>query len=407
MHNAFVENGKNASFFPMHIDATYLGRLSGTATFTANAVNGVAVEGENVTESGSWKKLDVPYVFKENATIDNASGVEITIEAGTAFSLLQEISLTVNHGTLIAEGTGAEPITFSNYDYGKYWGEGDDGSYWYSRYGLRFTDNANPNSSLAYCVFDSATVGLHVEKDGIAINNCTFTNCAYAGMYFDDCGPRDSTAFMNNAFSTNGKTVSFFPMYIQATYLSRLSGTATFTGNAVDAVAVTHGDDVSESGSWKKQDVPYVFTDAATIDNSNGVTITVHPGSRFQFQDDTYLKVEHGTLIAEGTASDSIWFTTYENGVYWGNGDADSYDYSRYGINITDNANANCAMSYCVVDSATTGINSDECPMSISHCTITNCLVYGIYSYGAGNTNIDYGTISFSGNGTAPYFHEN
>ncbi len=405
IHNAFVSNGKTARFFPLYIDATYLARLSGTAVFTNNTIDAVAVTGEQVTESGTWKKLPVPYVFNHDATINNTNGIQITIEPGTAIRLLEDVTLSIDHGTLVAQGTATDSITFSNFEHGKYWGQGQDDSYWYSRYGLRFTDNANTNSSLSYCTFDSATTGILFEKDGITISHCTFTNCAYAGIYFDDCGPKDSTAFIHNAFVSNGKTSTFFPLYIKATYLSRLSGTSSFTGNAIDAVAV-EGDEVTESGSWKRLVVPYVFTEEATIDNTNGVEITIHPGTRFEFQDDAYLAVNHGTLIANGTVTDSIWFSTYENGVFWGHGEADSYNYSLYGLRFTDNANANCSVSYCVIDSATTGINSDECLVNISHSTIKNCMIYGIYSYGTGNTNIDYASITFSNNGTGPYLHE-
>lgn len=407
LNNAFSNNGKSKSYFPMYIDATYLSRLSGTATFENNAVDAVAVEGEAVTESGSWKKLTVPYVFRDGSTVDNPDGVVVTIRPGARFEFLEGTNISIDNATLIAEGTGQDSIRFSNFEGGKYWGSGNDDSYWYSRYGLKFTENANANSSLKYCVFDSATVGLYVDKDGIGISHCRFTRCAHAGIYFENAGPADSASFLNNAFVENGKTTSYFPVYIDATYLSRLSGTASFTGNTVDAVAVL-GEAVTETGTWRKLDVPYVFSRYATIDNTAGVVITVEPGTRFQFLDDTYLEVQNGTFIAEGTSGDSISFSNYLSGKYWGKGDADSYMYGTYGVKFSDGANANSSLKYCSFDSATVAVNIDEIPVNVSHCSISNTLTHGIYSYGAGsNANIDGSTITFSNIGKAPnHFHE-
>ncbi|MBD3344402.1 MAG: DUF5011 domain-containing protein [Chitinivibrionales bacterium] len=406
LNNSFTGVGKTASYFPMYIDATFLSRLSGTAVFNTNANDAVAVEGEEITETGSWKKLDVPYVFRDYATINNSNGVTITIRPGAKFAFLGETYLAVNYGTFIAEGESADSIVFTNFEGGKYWGSGDDNSYWYSRYGIRFTDNANTNSSLKYCVFDSATAGVYSKADGISISHCNFTKCAYAGIYFDNCGPKDSASFLNNSFVENGKTATFFPLYIDATYLYRMSGTSGFSGNAVDAVAV-EGEEVSETGVWKKLDVPYVFRDYAVINNTNGVVITIEPGAKFKFLDEMSLSVNNGTLIAEGTATDSIRFSNYVDGKYWGNGDANSYLHSLYGLKFTDNANANSSVKYCAFDSATVAINVDEATVHVSNCTISNTLMHGIYSYGAGNTNIDDASITYVNIGQTPdHMHE-
>ena len=408
VNNVFVGNGKSATFFPLYLESSYLSRLSGTSVFNGNAVDAVAVEdAEEISETGSWKKLDVPYVFRDYSTINNPDGVVITMRPGLRLQFLEGKHLSVNNGTLIAEGTADDSISFENFEGGKYWGKGGDESGWYDRYGLRIESNANANTTLKYCRFDSATVGLRCEQDGITVSDCRFSNSAYAGIYFSAAGPKDSSSFVNNAFTGNGKSASYFPLYLESSYLSRLSGTSVFGGNAVDAVAVEDAEEISESGSWKKLEVPYVFRDYSTINNVDGVVITIRPGARFRFLQDMYLRVNNGTLIAEGTVGDSIRFSNYVGGKYWGKGGLNSGLYDCYGIAFTENANPNSSVKYCAIDSAVVGVNIDEAPVKVSHCTIRDCQRHGMYTYGAGNTNVDDATITFVNNGESPdHLHE-
>jgi hypothetical protein len=402
VNNHFIGNGSTSSFYPLEINVEYLHRLSGITTFSDNYTQAILVESGTARNTGTWRKHTVPYVFNGEAVITNTNGVTITIEPGTVLYFKRNAYLSVDAATLIASATAAYPITFSNYVPGHHWGiNGNNSS---ASYSIQFTANANANSVLNYCMIDSGTTGINVKKDGITISNTTVQYCLYAGMYFSECGPKDSITFVNNSFIGNSSTNSFYPLHLSAEYLHRLSGSLQFTNNTNNAILVDSAT-VTASGSWKKQTVPYVFnTGQVLIDNTNGVQVTINPGAIFKFFTTASIQVENGTFIANGTASETITFTNWVQGQYWGTDEGAGYD--SYGILFTDKTNANSSVSYCSFSNATQAVNSRNSPVTISNSTITGCKYYGLYSKGTGNANIDSVSITFTGNGSGDYLHE-
>ena len=399
LDNAFVENSSSSTFYPLAIGADFLDRLSGTGTFTGNMAQAIRVEDATVTISGIWKQHAVPYVFEGETKINNTNGVEITVRPGTVLKFKEDAYLVVDAATFIAKGAAASPISFLNFENGKIWGKDGDDSYY--SHGIKFTENANVNSALDYCVIDSSTTGVNVKKDGIAISNTAVNNCKFAGMYFYQCGPKDSTTFVNNTFTGNGSSNLFYPLRLPASHLDRLSGTSAFTTNTNNAIFVDDAT-VETPGAWKKQAVPYVFDGQTVINNDNGVVITIHPGTALQFLVDAYIEVRNATLNAVGTAVDSITFSNFVTGQYWGK-DSDAGYYS-FGLYFTPEANAASTVSFCAFTGATQAINIRNATVTVSDCSISDCKYWGLYTYQAGNTNI--GTISYSGNGSGEHLHE-
>jgi len=399
LNNTFTENSSSSTYYPLAIGADYLNRLSGTGTFTGNSAQAIRVENATVTVSGVWKKHAVPYVFEGETKIHNTNGVEITVRPGTVLKFKEEAYLIVDAATFIAKGTAASPISFLNYETGTIWGH--DGTDSYYSHGIKFTENANVNSALDYCVIDSSTTGVNVKKDGLAISNTTVSHSKYAGMYFYQCGPKDSTTFLNNSFTGNGSSNLFYPLRIPASHLHRLSGTSVFTTNTNDAIFVDDAT-VETSGAWKKQTVPYVFDGSTVIHNDNGVVISIHPGTAFKFLVDATIEVRNATLTAVGTATDSITFANFVDGQYWGK-DSDAGYYS-YGLIFNTEANAASTVSFCAFTMATQALNIRDVAVTVSNCSISNSKYWGLYTYKTGNTNI--GTISYSGNGSGDQLHE-
>jgi hypothetical protein len=398
--NTFMQNGNTISYYPLVIYAPFLVRLSGSGTFTGNSNQAIRVKCTNTSdyadESGIWRRHAVPYVFTDGyVAVGNSDGVAIKIQPGTRLLFSEDASIWINKGKLTAEGTPTDSIIFKNAESGKFWGS-DDPSYG----GITFTGSANATSSLAYCVFDSALNAVSVECDKINITHTTIRSSQHNGIIYYESGPADSAHFVGNAFIRNGSGNSDYPLVIDAANLTRLAGDGVFTGNSQQAIKVHcqgSSNYVTESGTWRKHSVPYVFSNSyADLENGSGVTITIQPGTRLLFQDDSYLYVGKGTLIAKGTASDSIIFENQTSGTLWG---------FEGGLQFSENSPTNSVIQYCRISSAKdNGIFLYIQPVTVSHCTINDCDEYGIYMYKASaSAKVDFATITFSGNGTGEY----
>jgi len=102
--------------------------------------------------------------------------------------------------------------------------------------------------------------------------------------------------------------------------------------------------------TWTLANSPYIVTDTVVI--FPGVTLTIEPGVTVKFDDGLFLEIRNGTLIAAGTSSDSIIFTSNSAAPapgIWGGGNA--------GIWINGVSPAS-TFSFCRIEYATTGINS-------------------------------------------------
>jgi len=60
--------------------------------------------------------------------------------------------------------------------------------------------------------------------------------------------------------------------------------------------------------TWTLANSPYIVTDTVVV--FPGVTLTIEPGVTVKFEDGKYIQIRQGTLIATGTATDSITITS-------------------------------------------------------------------------------------------------
>jgi hypothetical protein len=356
----------------------------GPYTFTCNHVY---INGSVTIAAGTQAIIKGYFDITQTGTL--------TIEQGARLLMNEGSYLRVNGGKLTINGTQSRPVQIKNADTGNYWGPVDP---LYG--GITIDSNANPQTSITWCVIDSATSGISCKKDGLSITHATISNAQHNGIVFYKSGPADSAHFTGNAFINNGSGKADYPLVIDAASLTRLAGDGVFANNSQQAVKVYgqgRGNLVTESGTWRKHPVPYVFTYSyAYLEDSSGVTITIEPGTRFLFQEDCYIVVGRGTLIAQGTATDSIFFENQVSGARWG---------FAGGLQFTQFSPANSVVRYCHISFAKeNGIYLDTGPETVSKCTINDCERYGIYMYlSSSSVNVDTGSIAFGNNGIGEY----
>jgi len=91
-------------------------------------------------------------------------------------------------------------------------------------------------------------------------------------------------------------TKSLFPVLVLF-FLSSQSANATNVSGGI-----------YNNTTWTLANSPYIVVDTVVV--FPGVTLTIEPGVTVKFYDHTYLEIRQGTLIALGTSSDSITFTS-------------------------------------------------------------------------------------------------
>jgi parallel beta-helix repeat protein len=371
IENTVTSNGE----YGVGIFANYVGGLSGTGSFDGNAQGGIHIESDYIEQDAVWKKHDAAYVVDGSNHIGAGSGATVTIRPGTRFELRDNAYISVGEneeGTLIAEGTETDSIVFTAYSSGTSWGYGTSAE---GSGGIWIDDYATANTSLQYCAIEKATSGIYIRDAEVSISNCRISDNDFFGIFFADGGtPVDSASFVDNTVTSNGE----YGIGIFSNYVGNLSGTGSFAGNTSGAILV-QSDYIDQDAVWKAHDASYVVKGSQLIGAAGGATVTIMPGAHFELQDNAYISIgesEEGTLIAEGTETDSILFTNYSSGTKWGYGTSAT---GSGGLWIDDYSTSNTSVKYCMIHGATTGIYIRETEPTVTNCHISDCEFYGIY----------------------------
>lgn len=365
INDSIIGNGE----YPLSIPANNLINLPGETFFSGNAKQLIEVRNGPVVKNGIWRKHMIPYFFDGAINIGSEAGVSISVNPGTVLMFDHGAFLEIGYAqsaSFIANGTATDSIRFISGATAAYWGyKSSNGG------GLWFGSKTTGNSSLQYCVIDSATAGIYVTDATIAISNCRITNNQQNGIMFYNASPKDSAGFLNNVITKNGA----YGITILASKLGKLSGTGSVAGNALGGIFV-EGYNVESSATWKKHDAPYIVKGTVAIGSENGTAVvTIMPGARFELLQDAYFEIGYagsGALIANGTATDSIVFTTHTDGVFWG------YDGPKAGgLWVGSEAASTTSFTYCIIEKATAGVYLNKAA-TVKSCTIRNNEGFGI-----------------------------
>ena len=400
-NNSFEED----TWAPIMMDLGAMPIFSNT-TFINNTYNAVGITEKTYSEPNYvLPKLDIAgfqnisYIFTGNITIGTES--TLTIVPGVIIKALSNGYMTVN-GTLLAQGTAAEPIIFTELRDDIYGGDTNNDA-----------DASSPSPSTWYGINITSTGGNSV------IDNCLFS---YAGrstweaLNISDSNPTVSNNhFYRNggSLSINGSTTSpqisnnVFEEDTYAPVLMSLGTTPVFMNNeftncTYNAIAINEGTYSDPSYTLGKQDiaslqnVSYMFTSQLKL--SANSTLTIEPGVIIKALSGGYMTID-GTLLAQGTTAEPIIFTEIRDDANGGdtNNDVDASSPSAstwYGINITSTG-GNSVIDNCVFRYA--GRSTWEAlNISDSNPTVSNNHFYK-----------NGGSLSINGNATSPQISNN
>ena len=396
---------------PLYIEANHVGSIPASATFSGNGRNAIEVQGGvndgAVQRSQTWRNYQVPYVIRGGQLFvagTHAVPAILTIEPGTELRFEEEATMIVGTvsggGALVAQGTQAAPIRFT--------AETTSPAPVHWR-GIDMFEPPASAGNLTHVVFEfcgagSATAACIEASDGArpVLRNVTVRNSAGYGIHM-----RTEAAFGDGSADVVVSGTTRYPVRIAANSTGTLP-TGSFSGGPASAIEVDIFFDnsvVTKTQTWPNRGVPYVLTGLQLfVQGDTGPVLTLEPGTELRFGPDANMIVGNdvygsGALVARGTASAPIRFTTSVAPATPGSWDAMSF-YAGAAGSVLD---------HVIVEYAGAGMPSFDGNIHvyadlgafISNSIIRNSQTCGIFVEQGVTTNFTAGLgNTFTGNGS-------
>ncbi len=289
------------------VDAPFLGCAPTTGAGTMH---------QSITTAETWTAADSPHILPFDTEISAA----VTVEPCAIVQIAGGATVTVSPGgALVATGTSTRVVTFERLDPNTAWATirslGGDLSFSHAVIqGGGAPLSTNPAYAGAVRLQGSGTMGsLHVDDVDVA-------DSASQGIYID-------TALIGfDATSQNLRIhgSATRPLHVYPNVLGTIP-TGTYTGNGTDEIAIAgSGGAVTTSQTLHDRGVPYHVgsgVDGVRMDVNAQVgvaTLTIEPGVTMRFGAGGTLNIDpatgtdaaHGALIAIGTPTQKIVFTS-------------------------------------------------------------------------------------------------
>lgn len=246
----------------------------------------------------------------------------LTIEAGTLIKFKDSARFGVlgsSGGLIVAEGTELLPITFTSWHDDAHGGDTNgngnatvpDRGDW-NNIGIAGSNN---QSSFEYCEiyygggYQDRYVMILDSETNVSVINCTFAHNQGEQGALDASYADTGTVIQNNVFYDNT-----WPLNINCSFDiddSNIFHDPNGRSDVNDHNGIQVNNMVVEGNlTWSETEVPFVF-DGSEMSIAPGKSLTLSPGVMIKLQNNDWWV--RGTLIAEGTMSQSIWFTSYKD----------------------------------------------------------------------------------------------
>ncbi|MBI4661234.1 MAG: right-handed parallel beta-helix repeat-containing protein [Verrucomicrobia bacterium] len=293
----FLNNGQtNKEAFAIFMRLDSLPLLKNN-TASGNGQDAIGIFDYHFARNGAWLKDNLPYTLLDDVYVD--AGKTLTIAPEVIVQFQNPYSALIVDGTLIARATATTPIVFTSDDAQKAPGQWE---------AIIFR-SSNTNSILENCIVEyGAAAGqsdenIRFENATATIRNCTIRNSRMHGLKLLGSDPLlDNCRFLNNGSTNKGA----FAISMRVDSLPLLKNN-TATGNVQDAIGVFDYH-FARNGAWLKDNLPYTLPDDVYVDA--GKTLTIEPGVIVQFQNPYATFIVDGTLVARGTPTAPILFTS-------------------------------------------------------------------------------------------------
>ncbi len=415
----------NIKYTPICISGSSNPTFSGI-TFTNVGWRAIGLLGGNVCENGTIKKRDmagysnISYVLLSDMTIN--SGTNVNVEPGVVIKMNNTYNGTniFVDGGFKTDGTSSQHVVFTSIKDDNQGNPGDsngDGNGSTPAAGDWGSIKFRSTSDDAYCLLNYTIInyagntsegGVTFENAGGQLKNSNITNSLNYGVYSNG----NSTP---NIDSVTIQNCNLDPIAISLTSNPTLNN-ITFVSNKSQAIKIIEGT-LSSDANLISRDVAGITNIAYIISNltiSSNAKLTIQPGVVIKFRGDNYCQSPridvNGNLIANGTASNKIYFTSYAddskggdsnnngNTTFPAKGDWGAWDcYNNYGgirfLNNSYDADTVNSLRNCEISYAGSGLY-----IANSHVTIDSCLIQLSSFFGAsviGSANPDFKNCQF------------
>lgn len=260
---------------------------------------------ETISTDTIWRAANNPHLVKSFVKITSGT---LTIEPGVIVKFDADAFIEIGgiNAKLLAVGTAQNPIVFTSNSSSPQPGD------W--RY-IQFKQGAI-DSKLEFCNIEyggkSTTTGMVDISDNalVSFNNCSLSKSLYYPIVADD--GNGFVQFNSNAITSS----TTHAMNLHGRNVRTIGEGNTFSTPSNFGVLVTDNGAgyvyITQSATWRKVNVPYFIEKELIV--KGGASLTIEPGCTLKFMSGKGIQVgynnENGKLIAKGTATDSIFFTS-------------------------------------------------------------------------------------------------
>ena len=401
-NTSFTNNGS----YPISIEAGSAGNIGAENSASGNGTDAIELRGSTITSDMTLSNASIPYIVTGDISVYGDPEPTLTIEPGLVLKFADTAALIVGSyssslkGILNAQGTAASPIVFTSINSGLNW----NGIYINNHPSVESVldyvtvENVSNSHVAIFVIQSSPTIsnsiiqnnngtGIYIKNSSFPIiTNTTIANNTLDGIYL--LGSSATASISNTSFENNGS----YSISMEAASAGNLGPGNTASGNGTDGIEL-RGSIISSDMTLSNASIPYIATEDISVYGNPEPILTIEPGVTIKFAGAYDLKIgnassEKGTLIAQGTSSDPIVFTST---------DSNSNNWS--GIRFyyhpeTESVLDHVTVEYAGRNSTGKGIYINNSSPIISNSIIRYSEGYGIYTSGLGSPSIQFSEIS-------------